>query len=265
MSDATRPYVIHSEAECERLERQAVLGGIDDHLRYIPPITGNARILDLGCGSGAMTRLFAAQYPKAEVWGVDLREDYVKDAGERAAELPNACFRTGDVYRIPFPDAHFDLVWSKYVMQFIRDPVAAMAECRRVTRPGGAVIHCAYDGFMLLHEPSESSLQARLERVLPEITDPYIGRKLAPAMLVVGLQNVTVHIEADRCFTIVGAVDPERRRNLEVQFEASMPYIEKVLGSAEAARRLASDFLAYWDRSDTCSYAALYFVRGTAP
>ena len=54
MSDATRPYIIHSEAECERLERQAMLGGIEDHLRYIPAITGAARILDLGCGPGTV-------------------------------------------------------------------------------------------------------------------------------------------------------------------------------------------------------------------
>ena len=44
-----------------------------------------------------------------------------------------------------------------------------------------------------------------------------------------------------------------------------MPYIEEILGSAEAARQLVSDLFAYWDRPDTCSYTALYFVRGTAP
>ena len=55
---------------------------------------------------------------------------------------------------------------------------------------------------MLWHEPPDASLQARLERMLPEVLDPYVGRKLAPAMLAVGLRDVTVYIEADRIATI---------------------------------------------------------------
>ena len=58
-------------------------------------------------------------------------------------------------------------------------------------------MHCAYDGAMLSNDPPNVSLQKRLERVLTELADPYIGRKLAPAMLKLGLRDVTVQIEAD--------------------------------------------------------------------
>jgi trans-aconitate methyltransferase len=97
-ADPSRPYAIHSASECERLERQAVLAGIEDHLRFVP-VPPAARILDAGCGSGSMTRLFAARHPDAEVTGVDVRADYLAYARERAAaeELHNVDFREGDI------------------------------------------------------------------------------------------------------------------------------------------------------------------------
>ena len=57
MADQTRPYAIHSDSECDRLERQAALAGLEHHLRHVP-VPEAAYILDAGCGSGAMTRCF---------------------------------------------------------------------------------------------------------------------------------------------------------------------------------------------------------------
>jgi 2-polyprenyl-3-methyl-5-hydroxy-6-metoxy-1,4-benzoquinol methylase len=73
MSEHSRPYVIHSDDECERLELQARLAKIEQHLRYLP-VSPRDRVLDAGCGSGSMSRLIARSFPEAEVTGVDLRE-----------------------------------------------------------------------------------------------------------------------------------------------------------------------------------------------
>ncbi len=65
MTGQSRPYVIHSDDECERLERQAVLAALEEHLGLLtdlPPFTG---ILDAGCGFGSMASLLAAKYPDA--------------------------------------------------------------------------------------------------------------------------------------------------------------------------------------------------------
>ena len=66
MSDQSLPYAIHSDEECERLELQARLGNIQDHLRHlsIPP---HSRILDVGCGSGSMARLIAKLFPETSL------------------------------------------------------------------------------------------------------------------------------------------------------------------------------------------------------
>src|SRR5260370_8599073 len=108
--DHSRPYAIHSASECERLERQAVLAGIEDHLRFVPVRPG-ARILDAGCGSGSMARLFAARHPDSQVMGVDLRADYLAYARQHAARdgPPNIDFCVDDIFRLPFPHAPLDL------------------------------------------------------------------------------------------------------------------------------------------------------------
>ena len=119
----SRPYAIHSATECDRLERQAALAGLRDHLRFVP-VPPQARILDAGCGSGSMTRLLASAHSDAEVVGVDLRADYIAYAGERAEQerLKNIEFREGDIFRLPFRDTMFDVVWSKYVLQWLKEP-----------------------------------------------------------------------------------------------------------------------------------------------
>ena len=156
MVDEARPYAIHSDSECDRLEKQAVLAGLENHLRYVP-VPKTARILDAGCGSGAMARCFASHFADASVIGVDIRDDYVVYAQGRAKEdgLQNVEFRQGSVFDLPFANASFDVVWSKYVMQWINDPEKAVAEFRRVTKPGGVVVCCNFDGFAITHYPED--------------------------------------------------------------------------------------------------------------
>jgi SAM-dependent methyltransferase len=261
--DHSRPYAIHSQSECDRLERQAVLAGIEDHLRFVavPP---DARVLDAGCGSGSMSRLIAAHHLDARVTGVDLRADYLAYARQRAAGdgLHNLDFHEGDIFRLPFPAATFDVVWSKYVLQWVKDPQAVIAEFTRVTKPAGLVVCCNFDGFGMTHWPEDPALQPLVERVLPRLIDPFVGRKLAPLFHAAGLVDVAVDFEPDRLFTVIGSIDPARRQNWVEQWAAGRPYVAEILGSEAAADQLSTAFLAYQDRADTSSYAALYFVRG---
>jgi SAM-dependent methyltransferase len=261
-----RPYAIHSDSECDRLEKQAVLAGLENHLRHVP-VPKTARILDAGCGSGAMARCFASHFADASVIGVDIRDDYVVYAQGGAKEdgLQNVELRQGGVFDLPFANASFDVVWSKYVMQWINDPEKAVAEFRRVTKPGGVVVCCNFDGFAVTHYPEDESLQRHILTVFPRLVDVNIGRKTAPIFYECGLINISVLFEPDSLFTTVGTIDPERRENWVVQLAAARPHIAKILGSDDAAREFCDAFVRYYDRPDTSSYTALYFVRGQVP
>jgi ubiquinone/menaquinone biosynthesis C-methylase UbiE len=127
MSD--RVYAIHTDEECERLEAQALLASVSDHVRHISAQPG-MRILDAGCGSGSMAREIAKAAPGSVVVGIDLRDKYAGYARRRAeAEgLRNLTFETGDVRELPFADGAFDIIWTKYLLQWVVDPMRAMHE-----------------------------------------------------------------------------------------------------------------------------------------
>ena len=266
MADQIRPYAIHSDSECDRLERQAALAGLENHLRHVP-VPETARILDAGCGSGAMTRCFGSRYADSSVVGVDIRDEYVSYARGRAQEdgLQNVEFKQGSVFDLPFANSSFDVVSSKYVMQWIDAPEKAVAEFRRVTKPGGIVVCCNFDGFAVTHYPEDKALQRQILTVFPHLVDVYIGRKTAPIFHACGLINISVVFEPDSLFTTVGSIDPERRENWVAQLAAARVHIAKILGGDEAAREFGDAFVRYYDRPDTSSYTALYFVRGQVP
>ena len=267
MGDKSRVYAIHSDSECERLENQAELAGLEKHLRFLTGLPAPGSILDAGCGSGPMARLLAARRADARVVGVDLRQDYLTYARMRAQaeRLNNLSFEQGDIFRLPFSDASFDLVWSKYVLQWTKDPAAAVTELRRVTKPGGSVVCCNFDGFAMTHWPEDSALQANAERVFSGLVDPFVGRKMAAFFAQAGLTEIAVDFEPDRLFTVVGQIDPDRRLDWVEQLTAARPHIAQIIGGERKADDFVEAFLRFNDRPDTSSYTALYFVRGRAP
>ncbi len=112
MTDAPtrKAYVIDSENEAERLEAQARLAGIEDHLAPLA-LPRSGVVLDVGCGSGAMARLIARDHPALEVVGIDGNASYLDFAeGLRRAEgLENLRFEAGDAFALPFDDGAVDV------------------------------------------------------------------------------------------------------------------------------------------------------------
>lgn len=89
-------------------------------------------LLDVGCGSGLATSLAAQR--GARVTGVDAAEELLEIARTRT---PEGEFRRADIVRLPWPDGSFDVVTGFNSFQYAPDPVQALAEARRVLRPGG--------------------------------------------------------------------------------------------------------------------------------
>lgn len=99
------------------------------------------RILDVGCGPGTITADLAGLVPEGEVIGLDTGPEILEQA-RREAEgrgLGNVSFTTGDVHALDYPDASFCVVHAHQVLQHVGDPVGALREMRRVTKPGGIV------------------------------------------------------------------------------------------------------------------------------
>src|SRR6185437_5224520 len=124
-------------------------------------ITPGARVLDLGCGSGVVSRLLVERFAAGQVVGLDLNPTYAAAARSLAAEhqSPRVSFLAGDARRLPFPDHTFDLLWTAFVVEYLAaDLAAVLAEFARVVRPGGIVAVFDVGGFLLHHEPIDPDL-----------------------------------------------------------------------------------------------------------
>lgn len=102
------------------------------------------KILDVGCGTGALVRTLADMTCNSNIVGVDPSQSFV-DYARSQSDDPRITFRVGDAMQLPFPTATFDQTLSLLVMMFIPEPEKAASEMRRVTRPGGKVSACTWD------------------------------------------------------------------------------------------------------------------------
>jgi SAM-dependent methyltransferase len=107
----------------------------------VPHLRPGQDLLDVGCGPGSITVDLARRVAPGRVVGIDRSGDVVEQASEhaRAERVDNVTFAVGDVYALDVDDASFDVVHAHQVTQHLTDPVAALAEMRRVVRSGGVV------------------------------------------------------------------------------------------------------------------------------
>jgi len=100
------------------------------------------RVLDVGCGPGALSTELVGILGPGLVTGVDPSASFVLAARQR---LPDVDVREASAEDLPFDDALFDATLAQLVVHLVADPDAGVGEMARVTRPGGAVAACVWD------------------------------------------------------------------------------------------------------------------------
>jgi ubiquinone/menaquinone biosynthesis C-methylase UbiE len=103
-----------------------------------------ARVLEVGCGTGVLTRVLAIWPNVSEVVGVDPAASLLTIARELAADLPSVTFLEADGRSLPFGDDSFDVVVFDSTLCHVPNPELALAEAFRVLRPQGWL--AAFDG-----------------------------------------------------------------------------------------------------------------------
>jgi SAM-dependent methyltransferase len=95
-------------------------------------------LLDVGCGPGNITRGLFERVVPGRVVGVDSSSEVIAQASAQHADV-NLEWQVADAYDLPFDDNTFDVAHAHQVLQHLADPVAALAEMKRVVKPGGVV------------------------------------------------------------------------------------------------------------------------------
>jgi SAM-dependent methyltransferase len=101
-------------------------------------------VLDVGCGTGALTFVIAKSRAVSKIVAMDLSDGFLAYARSKTHDL-RISFELSDAQSLPFPDASFDCCLALLVMSFIPDGPKAAREMRRVTRPGGVAATAMWD------------------------------------------------------------------------------------------------------------------------
>jgi SAM-dependent methyltransferase len=171
----------------------------------------NARVLDVGAGTGEFSAKIAELLPEAHVLGVELLAASVERARERHGALaPRLKFETGDAFHLAQPDNTFDLVVNRHMVQSVPHVEQILAELVRVTKPGGHV-HVLAEDYSMLHmmsgplDPDVFWRKGPIEFSERTGTDSRIGRKAWTLLRAAGLIDVRVE------YVIVDTVRVPRR------------------------------------------------------
>lgn len=149
------------------------------------------RVLEVGCGTGAIL-LDAEQAVPLGLYGVDINLPGLRQAQKHA---PLAQLTTANTLRLPYASASFDITFCHFLLLWVKDPQTALAEMRRVTRPGGYVMALAepdYGGRIDYPDALAPLGRLQARALTNQGADPLLGRKLSGLLNNAGLESVQV-------------------------------------------------------------------------
>lgn len=187
------PEVLETIAESmnARANEPAMQAICADYLGRIGAI-GRGRVVEIGCGNGAATALLARHLDPAELVGVDPSKGLLEMARQRFAGDGRLSFREGDALASGEAEASADVVVAHTLFSHLLDPRGALAEVRRVLKPGGRL--AIFDGdyatisFALFHgDPLEDACNLIRRKM---VHAPHIMRVLPAMARDAGFENV---------------------------------------------------------------------------
>jgi SAM-dependent methyltransferase len=210
------------------------------------------RVLEVGCGTGAI--LADLDIPVA-IHGLDLQPFRLMEASRNAPQASLAC---GDALSLPYASGVFDITFCHFLLLWVRDPLQALREMKRLTRPGGSILALAEPDYSnRVDKPDELAELGRwqAESLQRQGADPGLGKRLAELFRQAGIPLIeTGSLRAD------GRRTPGlRERNMEwAALEADLAGLIPM----EEVQRLKRLDKRAWQRGERVLYVPTYFAWG---
>lgn len=167
-------------------------------------------VLEVGCGVGSQTVTLAARSPETQFTCIDVSDTSLNVARARLADQGTRIqFQRASAFELPYTENTFDHAFVCFVLEHLSDPLAALSEIIRVTRPGGTLTVVEGDhGSVVMHPESEAARNAIGCQVTLQKRaggDAMIGRRLYPLLVSAGLGKVGT--EARQVYTYGGMTE----------------------------------------------------------
>jgi len=159
------------------------------HLLRQAGLPNARRVLEIGCGTGAVLRSIV-RAPRTSLFGLDIDREALQLARRQA---PGSWLAAGDAHQLPYKEQAFDICFFHFVLLWLKEPAAALLEARRVTRLGGAVLALAEPDYsQRVDRPATLAEIGRLQTdaLRTQGAKPEIGGQLAEHFRAAGLEIV---------------------------------------------------------------------------
>lgn len=228
-----------------------------DHLFSRYPLTESTRVLEVGCGTGAILNELSTRGTQ-NLHGLDI--DYTSLAFARQVS-PGILATCGNAFRLPFAPGCFDLVICHYLLLWLEQPSLALNEIRRVTRPGGLVMALAepdYGGRIDYPPELEVLGDLQFRSLVRQGAQPRTGRSLAALFHQAGLQDVEAGV-------LGGQWDaPPNPDDFEREWQVIRSDLRDLLAEDKIAYLQARDHLA-WQTGARVLYIPTFYALGVIP
>lgn len=265
-AEAPSSYLMESADEVKRLELKTDALSVRRQL-MMTGLRAGMSALDVGCGSGAVTRAMALLGAVRPV-GVDFSNGRVEAARalarEHGAEVE---FVHGDATQLPFSTACFDYAWSRFLFEYLPEKTAVLREMMRVTRPGGRVVVGDLDGQLQAFHPMDPELadewQAALRLLEAAGFDPNAGRKLYQIFRNAGLEDIRVTAEMHQVFA--GTLPERERFNWRQKLAIGLELLKRATGEERRWTHLWQRMTNLLEGDGLYYHSTLVLVSGRVP
>ena len=232
-----------------------------DLRRYLFERTGieNAkRVLEVGCGTGAILSDLSSQIPFQA--GVDFDLAFLQVVMRKSSR--QAKLTQGDGHSLPYPNGCFDFTFCHFLLLWVDDPLLVLREMRRVTRPGGAVMALAepdYGGRIDYPEVLSILGNWQRESLENQGADPLMGRKLSGIFHQAGLESIET-----------GALGGQWSESLdwsawESEWAVLESDLEKIFQDSESWKILKETDKSAYEKGERVLFVPTFYAWGVVP
>jgi SAM-dependent methyltransferase len=218
------------------------------------------RVLEVGCGSGVILADVGAH--AGEIHGLDIDLERLRLA---AGHAPGLYLTGGDAHFLPYSSASMDGCFCHFLLLWVKEPTAVLAEMVRVTRPGGALLVLAepdYGGRIDYPPALEKLGEWQTAALRRQDANPEMGRRLAALCARSGLTQIEVGVLGGEWKR------PPDQEELDLEwamYRSDFEHLEAARAARESWDHLQEADRAAWESGDRILFVPTFYAWGRVP